>query len=607
MRKALHSPCAFAAPAALLAAALMAAAPLAKADAADTTDPPPATTAVNPPEPAATDAPRLPAAAAAASGSALKFTLTNTLRYDAAIRLRAQSPALAGLSFDANQNDGDRAFNAGQIIDNRVDLLSEMDVAGKNFGARFSGSASYDGAYNATNSIGNGSSVNASSVPYNNFAAGTTNVDGRDTQLLDAFGYVNTSIGSTKLSVRAGQHALLWGETLFFGANGIAGGMAPINIITALSEPAAEFKEIVLPTTQVSAQLQLSSNMSVGGYYQTHWRRDLLPGVGSYFSNTDIYDVGGERLLIGPVTIPTPGGPITFANAAFQRSVDEYPQNGGQFGVQFRFRPPNTGLDLGAYFIQFSEKAGVPYLAPGRNAAPPTFGEYYFVYPQGIRSFGLSASKSVGDFNLAAETSVRTNQDLISNVPNVSVGSGPSAGAPLDCAGNIVPAPVVNNSNNPCYAVGKTLHANGSILWSLPANPISKEGSFVAEIAWQHLLGVTANPGLLDPFVTRNNSALQFVYTPTFRNVFKRTDLDVPISYQVGLQGVGAVVALPSGGVGDITAGLRATYDALTMFSLNYTHFTGPTGPFNDAQNVITRRQTLADRDFLSFSISRSF
>ena len=443
MRKDLCSPRAFAAPTALLAAAVLAAAPLAKADAADATDPP-ATTAVNPPEPAATDAPRLPAAAADQS-PALKFTLTNTLRYDAAIRLRGQSPALAGLPFTANENDGDRAFNAGQIIDNRVDLLSEMDVAAKNFGARFSGSASYDGAYNSTNSIGNGSTVNANSVPFNTFAAGTTNIDGRDTQLLDAFAYVNTSFGSKKFSLRAGQHALLWGETLFFGANGIAGGMAPINIVTALSEPAAEFKEIVLPTTQVSAQLQLSSNLSVGGYFQTHWRRDILPGVGSYFSNTDIYDVGGERLLIGPVTIPTPGGPITFANAAFQRSVDEYPQNGGQFGVQFRFRPPNTGLDLGAYFIQFSEKAGVPYLAPGRNAAPPTFGEYYFVYPQGIRSFGLSASKSVGDFNLAAETSVRTNQDLISNVPNVTVGGGTNVNT-LPAAAALVPEGVMTST-----------------------------------------------------------------------------------------------------------------------------------------------------------------
>ena len=30
-----------------------------------------------------------------------------------------------------------------------------------------------------------------------------------DTQLLDAFAYVNTSFGSKKFSLRAGQHALL--------------------------------------------------------------------------------------------------------------------------------------------------------------------------------------------------------------------------------------------------------------------------------------------------------------------------------------------------------------------------------------------------------------
>jgi hypothetical protein len=536
------------------------------------------------------------------------MTLTNTLHYEAAMRLRSQSPLLIGSPAFLNENDGDRAFNAGQIIDNRADLLSEADISGKYYGARISGSTWYDGAYNTTNSISNGFTVNPNSVPFNNFASATTNVNGRGAQLLDSFVYANGTFGDVKVSARAGQHALLWGETLFFGANGIAGGMAPIDVIKAQSEPDAQFKEIVLPTPQISTNFQLTSNLSLGGYYQTQWRRDRLPGVGSYFSTTDLYDDGGERLFIGPVTIPTPRGPITFANAAFQRSVDEYASNRGQFGGDIRFRPPNTGLDLGAYFLQFNEKAGTPYLAPGVAVSPPTFGEYYFVYPQGIRVFGLSASKSVGDFNLAAETSVRSNQDLLSNAPAVTVGGGPFAGAPLDCAGNVVRVPVVNNTNHPCYAVGDTMHADGSLLWAVPQNFISKEGSLVAEIGWQHLLGVTANRGLLDPYTTRNNTALQVIYTPTFRKVFTRTDLDVPISYQIGLQGTGVVAsALPSGGVGNITAGLHATYDTVNFINLSYTHFMGPTGPFNDVQQFISAQQTLADRDFLSFSISRSF
>jgi hypothetical protein len=537
----------------------------------------------------------------------LTFTLTNTLRYEAAVRTAGQSAALVGQPFTINENDGDRAFNAGQVIGNRADLLSELDVAGDHYGARFSGSAWYDGAYSGHDGITSALSVNEDSLPSNNFPLATTNVDGRGAQLLDAFVYGNASIGSVKASLRAGQHALLYGETLFFGANGIAGAMAPIDIIKALSAPDAEFKEIVLPTPQLSAHFALSSNLSVGGYYQVHWRPDRLPGVGSYFSTTDIYDQGGERLLIGPVTISTPGGPMTFKNAALQRAQDEYPANGKQFGAEFRYRPPGTGLDLGAYFVQFSEKVGTPYLAPGRDAAPPTFGQYYFVYPQGIRAYGLSASKSVGDFNLAAETSLRTNQDLRSNAPDVTAGGGPHAGAPVDCAGAVVAVPVVNNTTNPCYAVGDTLHADGSILWTLPENFISKEGSFVAELAWQHLLRVTANPVLLDPYVTQSNSALQFVYTPTFRRVFRRTDLDVPISYQVGLQGTGAVLALPSGGVGNVTAGLRATYDTATLVSLSYTHYVGPAGPLNDQQNFLSGQQTLADRDFLTFSISHSF
>jgi hypothetical protein len=573
----------------------------------------PVATPVPLPSDAGSQAAPAPTAAAAAeaapgTGSPLHATFTNTVRYDAALRLKSASPALAGQPFQINENDGDAAFGAGQIVSNRADVLSELDISSEHFGARFSGSAWYDAAYNGHNALTGGSTVNQQSVPFNNFSLATTNVDGRGAQLLDAFVYANGSLGSVKLSARLGQHALLWGETLFFGGNGIAGGMAPIDVIQAQSYPAAEFKEIVLPTPQISTQLQLSSDLSLGGYYQLRWRGDRIPGVGSFFSDTDIYNAGGDTLLIGPVTIPTPRGPLVFPNAYLARGSDEFPSNRGQFGVDARFRPPGTGLDIGAYFIQFSEKAGTPYLFPGQAAAPPAFGRFAFVYPQGIRVFALSLSKSVGDFNLAGEASYRTNQDLLSNAPSLTVGSGPHAGAALDCGGAAIPTVVANNTTLPCYAIGDTLHANGSILWTLPENPISKEGSFVAEVGWQHLLGVTANSFLLDPYVSKNNTALQFVYTPTFRKVLKRTDLDIPISYRVGIQGTGAVPQiLPSGGVGDVTAGLRATYELTTVFALNYTHFIGPTGAFNDAQTFISGQQTFSDRDFLSASISRSF
>lgn len=45
------------------------------------------------------------------------------------------------------------------------------------------------------------------------------------------------------LSFRAGRHSLLWGESLFFGSNGIGNGMTSIDVIKALSVPSTQFKE----------------------------------------------------------------------------------------------------------------------------------------------------------------------------------------------------------------------------------------------------------------------------------------------------------------------------------------------------------------------------
>jgi len=68
------------------------------------------------------------------------------------------------------------------------------------------------------------------------------------------------SIGENRLAFRAGQYALQWGETLFFGANGIAGGQAPVDVIKALSVPGTQFKELIRPTEQLSASIQPSQD-----------------------------------------------------------------------------------------------------------------------------------------------------------------------------------------------------------------------------------------------------------------------------------------------------------------------------------------------------------
>jgi hypothetical protein len=83
------------------------------------------------------------------------------------------------------------------------------------------------------------------------------------------------------VNVKAGRFTQLYGESLFFGSNGIAGAQTPLDLIKALSVPNSQFKEIARPVGQVSTLVQLSPTVSIGAYYQLEWRKSRLPAAGS--------------------------------------------------------------------------------------------------------------------------------------------------------------------------------------------------------------------------------------------------------------------------------------------------------------------------------------
>lgn len=71
---------------------------------------------------------------------------------------------------------------------------------------------------------------------------------------------------------------MIWGESLFFGANGIAGGMAPVDVVKAQSVPNTQFKEITRPVNQLSGTFQLTDDVSLGAFYQSRMGRDTPAG-----------------------------------------------------------------------------------------------------------------------------------------------------------------------------------------------------------------------------------------------------------------------------------------------------------------------------------------
>ncbi len=295
----------------------------------------------------------------------LKIRWDNTIKYSAAFRTEGRDSRLTGA---ANYDDGDRNFGRG-LISNRVDLLSEFDLSYQGYGFRVSGADWYDTVYNRSTDNDSAGAVNSlnSSGRFNN---DTRRLHGRQVELLDAFVFGKTDIDDTTLSGRAGRHALVWGESLFFGENGIAGGQSPIDVVKALSVPNTPFKELIRPVNQVSGQWQVAPALSFGAYYQLEWRKTRLPGAGSYFSTSDNLDVGGERILAGAA--PFPGA----ATPAFYRAGDLKARDGGQGGIQVKFQLPGGDTDFGVYATRFHAKDPNVYLyrqatirRPGRSAA----------------------------------------------------------------------------------------------------------------------------------------------------------------------------------------------------------------------------------------------
>lgn len=515
----------------------------------------------------------------------LRVRWDNTLKYSAAWRTKGQSDKLIEGQTALNQDDGDRNFDKG-LISNRLDLLSEMDITYQNVGARVSGAAWYDDVYNRGTDNNDPSRANSYSVDFDEFTDDTRTLHGRKGELLDAFLFGKTDIGNMQASGRVGQYAMQWGESLFYGMNGIAGGMAPIDVVKALSVPNTQFKELIRPVQQISGQLQLTPDVSIGAYYQFEWEANRLPAAGSYFSTSDSFGEGNERLFIGAPLFPG-AQPL-----AFFHGNDKEAKDSGQGGVQLRWR--TESVDWGVYAIRFHDKNPQLNVRPDfANLNPQTgkAGEYYWVYPEGIESLGASFSTTLGNYNIAGEVSTRWNQPLASTNQHA-----------------LAPGEAINNDDDPLYATGRTLHANLSWLSSLEPNALIPEATFLGEIAWNRVMSVSKNKDAVDPNADRDATSLRLVYEPMYRQALPGLDLSVPIgvSYTNGAsEALGTGFGADHGG--DMNIGLKGNYLNTWNLGLTYTHYYGPENTFLDANNHYTFEQSLKDRDFIAFTVGRTF
>jgi hypothetical protein len=505
----------------------------------------------------------------------------NTLRYTVAFRLSHYEGAVVS---DPNADDGDRNFAPGLISD-RLDWLSEFDLSKGPFGVDVSATAWYDTVYHNSNNNDSPATFNPFSVPHNQFTRSTEELMGEDADLLNAFAYGSFDAGDLPVSFRVGRHTLLWGESLFFANNGIAAGQAPVDAIKAASEPEAEAKEVYLPVDQASVTVQPNSDLSFSFYQQFEWRRTRLPASGSYFSDADFLDAGGERIIVGP-------------EQYLYRTPDTRGSAWGQYGAAMHFMLDD--IDFGIYALRFNAKepeifsASFPDVLPGAQRV----GDYWLVFPDGIKAYGASFSAPLGEDTLAGEISVRQNMPLVSQTLfSVAGGGGGGYGYTPALRGTVsAPLPPQPPFNVFSYAVGDTLQGQLSTVSVLSPGPLWQGADFSAEVAANDRLNVTGGIGELSPNRDTVAAAVRAVFEPHYYEVLPALDLTLPVGLGYNLIGKSSVDSSMNNGAGDFELGVSATYQTVWQGSINFTHYFGPPD-----------RQPFADRDFVSLSVERTF
>jgi hypothetical protein len=487
----------------------------------------------------------------------------NTLTYSTVYRLNDQDDEYLT---DPNMDDGNRNFDKGFVM-NRLDLFSELDISYKRFGVRFSGAGWYDHFYNQSNDNDSPGTVNQVSKNHDEFSDDTRDLHGRYAELLDAFTFGTTYLGNTRLSYKLGQFAQLWGESFFFGGNGVAAGMSPFDLPKVGTMPNAQSKEMIIPVPQASATLQFTPSLELGGYYQFKWKPGRWFGSGSYFAFVDLIGTAEPEFLIA--------GPNNDPMFRFDRIDNIDARDDGQYGLKLKYTTPN-GIDLGLYYMNYHWKE----IGGDNLVVNPVAGQYSMFFPEDIKLYGVSANASVGIWTIGAEVTYRQDTLLVSK--NNAVFSW---------------------NDDPTPALGDTLHYNVNLFMpGLPSNFFSDSSTIIFEIGGNSRLDVTENEDMLDPEADKFAWQMKGVYTPEWYQALPGLTLRLPMGFTyVGDNLTSAANSFfPYRGGGDFNIGVGGTYNNVWDFEFSYRHFYGSLGDPETGNPWL-------DRNYVSFFIRRAF
>jgi len=442
-----------------------------------------------------------------------------------------------------NTNDGDNNFNRS-LVQNKVSMVTEMDLMWGDYGLFARGRAYYDDVYDQDTdqsqedylTYNNSRNFPNGDTAFRRFPQDTVDEHRDRIEMLDYFLYASGELaGERYFNVRLGSQVINWGESTF--TSGINGLQNRADLI-ARNTPGVEVKEILLPTGAIYGQVDLVPDFTLEAYYQYEWKKTELNGVGSFFSDRDFLGPGARNFLI-------PVGPNPDAITAVPRIPDEGASSSGQWGAALHWHI-NAHNKAPAYRINYPEGALFP-------------DSYTIVYFEDIQGYAASFTTVLADTNVQGEVSYKT------DVPVVL-----QSGDPVD--GDLT-----------SYQLGGSYVIEPTALWD--------DANLAFELAGAYVTSHDSSELVFDDHGTVINLQLELAYL----NVAQGLDLKVPIFFRRGLDGN----ILESEMVEDSSA-VNITFQFIYLN--NFTASLGYSNFFDGGENTY-----INDRDNVSVNFSYSF
>jgi len=420
----------------------------------------------------------------------------NTFKYNIGWRMEGREKQLVNNYQSQATNMG---WDRGDVVTNRVDLLSEFDFVYKeNWGFRVSGAAWYDEAFDSK--VTPNPALGGTTFYVNNrFTSDVKKWNRGGGELLDAFVFGRVDYGSVPVNFRVGRHTLYWGEALF-SFNGIAYGQAPLDLRKATSTPGTQAKELFMPQNKISAAAQLTDNINVAAFYDLEWDPHRLPDGGTFLGGADVTFLGGQNLGGIPTVGDMHSGPY------------RVPKNSGNYGINTTIKIDAIASTVGVYFRKFDDRY------PNMLYAPEGF--MYNAYGRDTKLYGVSISHLIDSVATSLEISKREHTLLQS-----------SGG----------------------LAYGDTYQAIASAIAYFGKTPLFDSASLTAEINYAKLDSVEGSSrqffnrkgtqyancqgGIYAGCATDSSWGINFAFDPTYFQIFPGVDLDIPINFGMGLAG----------------------------------------------------------------------